>query len=298
MLTVISLRRARSVVFWYRDLQCQFKGHHQGCAGNSKSSPNKQKFVFPNISRLFDIIFIVWHDWLFISFCASLFMLFITKKSTIYRWLLRPPSLPYTPFLMAWLDGYMVPLAVKRLPKVSIFLTLPNVPSYPASRSLMHPDTRLKQEEERRKREELERIVEENNKKIEEAQRKLVSFWSTCQLVDWCYFSVFYCLNRRRNVWPWWSNRGKWRRIDRGCSVSMRSECVTNSTWSWAKRMHDPNYPSRLVNNENGSRVSKQPKSFFLFLFASCSAVQILVFDSSMIPSFQSTTIINWPVFF
>lgn len=78
----------------------------------------------------------------------------------------------------------MVPLAVKRLPKVSIFLTLPNVPSYPASRSLMHPDTRLKQEEERRKREELERIVEENNKKIEEAQRKLVSFWSTCQLVD------------------------------------------------------------------------------------------------------------------
>ena len=40
----------------------------------------------------------------------------------------------------------------------------------------MHPDTRLKQEEERRKREELERIVEENNKKIEEAQRKLVSF--------------------------------------------------------------------------------------------------------------------------
>jgi hypothetical protein len=40
----------------------------------------------------------------------------------------------------------------------------------------MHPDTRLKQEEERRKREELERIVEENNKKIEEAQRKLVGF--------------------------------------------------------------------------------------------------------------------------
>jgi hypothetical protein len=48
MLTVRSLRRARSVIFWYRDLQCQFKGH-QGCAGNSKSSPNKTH-LFPPLS--------------------------------------------------------------------------------------------------------------------------------------------------------------------------------------------------------------------------------------------------------
>lgn len=69
-------------------------------------------------------------------------------------------------------------------PKVSIFWTLPHVPSFrPASHFPYAPtDTRLKQEEERRKREELERIVEENNKKIEEAQRKLVSW--LCELLN------------------------------------------------------------------------------------------------------------------
>lgn len=57
MLTVMSLRRARSVVFWYRDLQCQFKGH-QGCAGNSNHHQTKHICSSPSLD-IFDMILIV-----------------------------------------------------------------------------------------------------------------------------------------------------------------------------------------------------------------------------------------------
>jgi hypothetical protein len=94
MLTVISLRRARSVIFWYRDLQCQFKGH-QGCAGNSKSSPNKTHLfpplsIYLTLSSSFDMIDCSFH------LCFTLY--YVNLKKYHLSWYLRPPSLPYTPF--------------------------------------------------------------------------------------------------------------------------------------------------------------------------------------------------------
>jgi hypothetical protein len=92
----------------------------------------------------------------------------------------------------------------------------------------------LKQEEEKRKREELAMILEENNRKIEEAQRKLVR---NALLESITYYVMYHSIilfvinfYRPKNVWPWCSSRGKWRRIASGCSENTRKGCEMSSS--------------------------------------------------------------------